>query len=176
MKSIDQKELRLAVHDLHNQAEKTNIAQAMIAGTLSPLKYKKLCYQLYLICDFVESHIQLPIYLQRRKQFVLDIANCLGEPVNECFSTANYLNYLVSAKDTLKGHLYAHYLGWLYGGQMIAKKLELPKNHLEFENVKAAVDYMRNHILVDLTTDDAEEAKRAFEAIIAIYKEIDELP
>lgn len=175
MKYIDQKELRLAVHQLHEQAEKTNIAQAMINGTLAPIKYKRLCYQLYLICDFIEQHVDLPSHLQRRKQFVLDVAHCQEGSVEACFATTNYLNYLCGVTDALKGHIYAHYLGWLYGGQMIAKKLELPKNHLQFPDVKMAVDHVRNKILVDLTDDDAEEAKKAFEAIIAIYKEIDEL-
>lgn len=176
MTQIDQKQLRIAVHELHEQAEKTNIAQAMINGTLSAVKYKRLCYQLYLICDFIEQHITLPSYLQRRTQFVLDVANCPAGSVEACFATNNYITYLSGATDALKGHLYAHYLGWLYGGQMIAKKLDLPKNHLQFADVKAAVEYMRSKILVDLTQDDADEAKKAFDAIIAIYKEIDELP
>jgi heme oxygenase len=176
MVNIDQKQLRAAVHELHEQAEKTKIAQSLINGTINPKKYKSLCFQLYLIADHIERTINLPSTLQRRIQFVKDVADGPPCPVNACFSTNNYLTYLAGLGKDLKGHLYAHYLGWLYGGQMIAKKLDLPKNHLVFENVKESVDYMRNSLLIDLNSDDAEEAKRAFEFIIAIYQEVDELP
>jgi heme oxygenase len=175
MNNIDQKQLRAAVHLLHEQAEHTNIAQGLINGSIDPVKYKNLCFQLYLIADFIESKVQLPSTLQRRTAFVKDVAECPPAKVTAAFSTINYLNYLAGLGTDLKGHLYAHYLGWLYGGQMIAKKLDLPKHHLAFENVKESVDYMRNSLLTNLTSDDAEEAKRAFEFIIAIYKEVDEL-
>lgn len=175
MANIDQKELRAAVHVLHEQAEKTNLAQSLINGTIDSKKYKNLCFQLYLIADYIEKKTDLPSTLQRRTAFVKDIAECLESPVNICFATANYLTYLAGIENDLKGHIYAHYLGWLYGGQMIAKKLNLPKHHLQFENVKDSVEYMRNKILTNLTSNDAEEAKIAFEFIIAIYKEIDEL-
>lgn len=177
MNKIDQKELRQAVNELHMQAEHTEIAKSLIDGTITSEKYRNLCYQLFLITDTIENLIELPKFLQRRHAFVHDLIYTVT-PVNKvdvCFSTEDYLNHLKNSKEELKGHLYTHYLGWLYGGQMISKKLSLPKHHLEFKNVKDCVDYMRNSILVDLTENDAEEAKKAFEYTIAIYKELDEL-
>ena len=170
---ITQQQLRELCKPQHDRAETTTLAQQLIAGTISSQHYKQLCYQLYLIADAIEGrYVFLEPDLQRRNQLVLDLASCEGS-VSACKSTLTYVEHIASRSTReLRAHIYVHYLGWLYGGQMIAKKLSLPTNHLRFANPKACVDHMRNMILVDLTEDDAHEAIAAFDSIIRIYDEI----
>jgi hypothetical protein len=180
MESITQKDLRDACTELHTHAEKTRLAQELIAGTIDPMVYKNYCYQLYLIADVIESRIQMPNDLYRRHSLVMDIAECPSGPVTACPATIEYAKYLSNHYNPqlhgqLKGHIYAHYLGWLYGGQMIAKRLDLPKNHLRFNDVKACVDHVRSVQLTMIFDRDAEEAKKAFAYIIRIYQELYEL-
>ena len=181
MESITQQDLRQACAELHKQAETTQVAQELISGTMDPLVYKNYCYQLYLIADAIERKMDLPVDLQRRHLLVQDIAECPSGPVKACPSTIEYVDYLSrmfnpQLHGQMNGHIYTHYLGWLYGGQMIAKKLTLPKNHLRFENPKISVDYVRTVILGLIFDRDAEEAKKAFEYSIRIYQELHELP
>ena len=180
MESITQKDLRDACTELHDQAEKTRLAQELITGSIDPMVYKNYCYQLYLIADVMESKLQMPADLHRRHLLVMDIAECPTGPVIACPSTIEYARYLSNHYNPqihgqLKGHVYAHYLGWLYGGQMIAKRLDLPKNHLRFNDVKACVDHVRTVHLAMVFDRDAEEAKKAFAYTIRIYQELYEL-
>lgn len=181
MESITQQDLKASCADLHKQAEQTRLAQDLILGNVDPLIYKNYCFQLYLIADMIESQIPMIDDLYRRHLLVQDIAKCPGMEVKACPSTKEYLSYLSRQFDPqkngqFKGHIYTHYLGWLYGGQMIAKKLTfLPKDHLRFQNPKECVDFVRSKILVDLSEKDAEEARSAFRYSIKIYQELYEL-
>jgi heme oxygenase len=180
MESITQRDLRDACADLHNQAETTKLAQELINGTINPMIYKNYCYQLYLIAAVIEAKMNFIQDLCRRDLLVMDVAECPSGAITACPSTIEYVAYLSTQFNPqlhgqLKGHIYAHYLGWLYGGQLIAKRLDLPKHHLKFNNVKACVDYVRNVQLGMIFDRDADEAKKAFEYTIKIYKELYEL-
>ena len=118
--------------------------------------------------------------LYRTHLLVKDIALGPSMEVTACPATIEYVSYLSrqfnpQANGQYKGHIYTHYLGWLYGGQMIAKNLALPKYHLQFNNPKACVDYVRNNLLGLVFDRDADEAKLAFSYTIKIYKELYEL-
>jgi heme oxygenase len=149
MAPITQQQLREACKNLHDLAEITPLAQALITGTIKQGAYKQLCYQLGLIARAIESRYDLGyLELRRSQALAADVAACQGD-VTSLTSTKEYLDLLaVTPTDQLRGHVYVHYMGWLYGGQMIAKKLSLPINHLQFDNVRACVDHMRNTILV----------------------------
>ena len=181
MRQITQKELREACNELHTIAEKTRLAQELISGSIDPLIYKNYCFQLYLIADAIERKINLDTALARRVELVKDVAECPPGSVSVCAATIEYVGYLdqmysPSLTGWFKGHIYAHYLGWLYGGQMISKNLSLPKHHLRFDNVKGCVDLVRNEILDQLHEHDANEAKVAFSYIIKIYDELYKSP
>lgn len=181
MESITHQDLKSACADLHGLAEQTRLAQDLLNSTIDPLIYKNYCYQLYLIADAIEAKMNLPADLERRHRLVQDIARCPGTAVNACPSTLEYTrmlkgHYNPHIHGQLNGHIYTHYLGWLYGGQMIAKKLAfLPKSHLEFQNPKECVDYVRKTILCMVWDRDAVEARKAFEYSIRIYNELYEL-
>lgn len=178
MVDITQKELRAAVDDLHSAAEKTRLAQALITGNIDAQIYKNMCYQMWLITDAIEGHLKrLDPQITRRHQFVRDIAECPAGIVNVCPSTQEYIThinemYFPFASGQLKGVIYTFYLGWMYGGQIIAKKLSLPTHHLKFNNVKWCIDHIRSQELLYLTDKDAIEARNAFEYTIKIYNEL----
>ena len=175
MTAITQQELRSLCQEQHTLAEHTIVAQGLIDGSINPVTYKNLCYQLYLIADVIETKVSFAEHpdLYRKNQFIHDIAESPTGKLQTCSSTEEYVAYIKNLDSTqLKGHIYANYLGWLYGGQLIAKKLNRPINHLKFENVKSTVDYVRQHILNDLSSEDGAEAVTAFKNIIAIYEEL----
>lgn len=171
---ITQEELRQSCRELHEQAEKTPLAQALIAGTISAAVYKQLMWQLYMIADALESRMNLGLGdLQRRHLLAQDCAHSGDGKVSTLLTTSNYVSDLLNLRDDqLRGHVYVHYMGWLYGGQMLRKTLKLPTAHLQFQNVKACVDQIRTNILADIATADADQAQRGFQSIIEIYNEL----
>ena len=180
MGDITQQDLKLAIQDLHKSAETTQLAQDLISGNIDPHIYRNLCYQMWLITDAIESQLKLNLDICRRHHFVQEIAECPAGPVAACPSTIKYVDYINNMfqpyiSGQLKGAIYCFYLGWLYGGQIIAKKITLPKNHLQFVNVKECVDYVRQQLLCYIDQQEIDEARIAFRYIIKIYQELYEL-
>ena len=173
---ITQKDLKDACNELHDLAEKTQLAKDLVAGSIDLHLYKLYCYQLYLIVDAIENKVNVGEKIKRKESLLQDVGSSIDGELAIMPATKAYVVYLKNLDvSKLKGHIYAHYLAWLYGGQFISKKLSLPKQHLIFDNVKECIDYIRSSILVDLTTDDAEEAKIAFTFTILMYNELYEL-
>ena len=51
----------------------------------------------------------------------------------------------------------------------------MPSQHLKFDDTKALIQYIRNNVLVNITQEDVNEARLAFQYTIDIYKELYEL-
>ena len=86
---ITQQELRQSCHELHEQAEKTPLAQALINGTITAPQYKQLMWQLYMIADALESRISLGLGdLQRRQWLAQDCAHSGDGTVSTLLSTS----------------------------------------------------------------------------------------
>ena len=181
MTSLTQQDLRLAVKDLHDIAETTQLAKDLISGDIDPNIYRNLCYQLWLITDAIERQLKnLDQRICHRHKFAQDLSECVSGQVSAMPTTTEYVDYINNMfqpyiSGQLKGHVYAHYLGYLYGGQIIAKKITLPKNHLQFVNVKECVDYVRQQLLCYIDQQEIDEARIAFRYIIKIYQELYEL-
>lgn len=172
---ISQQELRMRCEEIHKTAEQTKLAQAMISGKLPAKVYKQYLWQFYQITDAIERNIKFDLAdMERRVKFAKDCCDCLGnQTVSTLISTNEYcIEFYNMPYSQLKSHLYVHYLGWLYGGQIIKKNLTLPTNHLEFSDSKMCIDYMRTVVLAELTEPDVNEAIRAFERTIEIYNEL----
>lgn len=171
---VSQQELREQCQDLHNQAQATRLAQALIKGSVPAKVYKQLVWQLYQIADVIERKWRFEVSdLDRRQKLALDVALCGVGEFMTLSSTSAYcaeLNNLTL--EQLRGHIYVHYMGWLLGGQTLRDNLRFSSTHLEFQDVKACLDYLRSRVLVDLTDADSLAAQRAFQSIIEIYNEI----
>lgn len=173
-----QADLKQHCQDLHTRAENTQLSQDLIAGTIHPNIYKTLLWQLFLITDVIETRYQFSDSSICRKIPILqDIALLPPSSLFTCKATEEYTKHLTNIDyHAFKGHIYTHYLGWLYGGQMIAKKLNLPTGHLIFDNVKEKIGYIRGRVLININNEDLLEAQLAFRSMIDIYKELYELP
>ena len=172
-----QADLKEYCKDLHSQAETTQLSQDLISGTIDPNIYKTLLWQLFLITDVIETRLEFSDDTICRKYKIIDDISQLPPAVLfTCETTKKYIKHLKGlGYHAFKGHVYTHYLGWLYGGQMIAKNLMLPTNHLKFENVKDKITYIRENILTNITKEDLVEAQLAFQYTMDIYKELYEL-
>lgn len=173
-----QVELRNACQELHTLAEQTQLSQELISGKIDPNIYKTLLWQLFQITDVIETRYQFSDKsLQRKFKIIEDIALLPPSALFTCKTTEIYTKHLWDLNyHAFKGHIYCLYLGWMYGGQMVAKRLSLPTHHLVFDNVKTKIEYVRGNILYNLTQEDLHEAKLAFQYTIDIYKELYELP
>lgn len=178
MFTYTQKDLKQACHDLHTKAEQTQLSKELINGTIDPNIYKTLLWQLFQITNVIETRYNFTdLGLPRKFKLIEDIALLPPSALFTCKTTEKYTEHLWNLNyHSFKGHIYTHYLGWLYGGQMIAKHLSLPTHHLAFDNVKEKIEYIRYKILSVITKDDLDEAKLAFQYTIDIYKELYELP
>ena len=173
-----QTDLKNACQELHSLAEKTQLSQDLISGTIDPNIYKTLLWQLFQITDVIETKYNFSDHsINRKFKIIEDIALLPPGVLFTCKTTKIYTSHLWQSNyHAFKGHIYTAYLGWLYGGQMIAKRLCLPTNHLAFDNVKTKIEYVRDNILYNITQEDLHEAKLAFQYTIDIYKELYELP
>lgn len=162
---------------LHTEAEQTQLSQDLVSGDIDPFIYKTMLWQLFLVTDVIESRYSFADNTIHRKYKILeDIALLQPSRLITCKSTELYINHLRTLDyHLLKGHIYCLYLGWLYGGQMIAKRLIHPANHLIFDNVKEKINYIRGHVLSYITRSDLSEAEIAFRYAIDMYKEVYEL-
>lgn len=162
--------LREAVEANHRAAEQTALAKSMIDGTMDLVLYHQFLFNMREIYLAIEKRLEfLPNDVKRVARYTDDL-NALnrgaGTPLP---STKEYVQYLSSIDvPSLWAHVYVHYLGNMYGGQMLKKKFTWKCSHLEFNDVKTCITYVRNNI----EGVDPAEANRAFERTIGIYDEL----
>jgi len=165
--SID---LREATSHNHKAAEKTAFSQAMINSTLTEVQYHNFIFNMLAIYGAIERRLHfMPDSVKRADKFKADLTALgrgAGTPTN---STNRYVDY-IDQLDVQRAwaHAYVHYLGNMYGGQILAKKIPWQHSHLEFDNLKQCINYIRANI----TDVDPAEANNAFEWIIKIYDEL----
>lgn len=162
--------LREAVQLEHSAAERTEMAQALIHGPISKRLYQGFLENICEIYHAIEMRLpNLPPNIKRYDKYKYDIAQ-LNEPEAMFLPAASlYASYLKEIDlPAVWAHVYVHYLGNMYGGQMIKKNLPWPSTHLDFDNPKECIAYVRSN-LVDV---DPEEAKTAFTHTMKLYDEL----
>jgi heme oxygenase len=163
-------DLREAVRDSHKRAEQTELSKLMITGGMRKDTYAAFIENMQVIYAELERDgmIAKPEVL-RNKIILQDIADMDYEPCVIVPNVKNYVQYLsgLSTNDRW-AHVYVHYLGNMYGGQMIGRQLPGPHAHLTFEDLKGCIAYVREN-LIDIRHD---EANCAFEWTITVYDEL----
>ena len=164
-------DLREAVRENHQAAEKTRWSQLMISGDLTSEQYAAMLYNM------------LPIYTELERTGLItkpevlrvqllhdDLASVeIGSQRSLTLSVINYTHYLETLSDRDRwAHIYVHYLGNMYGGQMIGKQLPGQHTHLLFDDLKGCIAYVREN-LQDVSTD---EANQAFIWTMKVYDEL----
>lgn len=162
--------LREAVMDKHRAAEETDLAKAMISGDMTEELYHQFVFNMKEVYAAIERRLPfLPDGIKRTQRY-LDDLNELGRGSGTPMpSTVEYVRYMGAIEiPDVWAHVYVHYLGNMYGGQMLKKNMKWKASHLEFDDVKGSIGYVRANI-ADVRP---EEANRAFEWTIRIYDEL----
>lgn len=162
--------LREAVQAEHLAAEKTDMAKALIHGPIAKKLYHGFLYNMCEIYNVIEQRMpDLPDSIKRYNKYLFDLEQ-LDERGDVYLPTASlYVTYLKDVDNTaLWAHIYVHYLGNMYGGQMIKKNIPWSSTHLDFDNPKESIAYVRANI-VDI---NHEEAKTAFNYTLKLYDEL----
>ena len=165
-------DLRTATHDVHQAAEETGISKMLITGDFTADEWAAFLSNQYLIRQAIEERdiIKMPELLSAPK--VLNDLHALGlDIIGVVNSTVDYVEYIKQISEhKLWSHIYAIYLGDLYGGQVIRKALKdkLPISMLEFEDRAPLIAYVR----ANLVDADQQEAVEAFNWIIRIYQDL----
>lgn len=162
--------LKEAVNDVHRAAERTDLAQMMIRGEFDVPIYYQFIYNMREVYAAIERRLpDLPSNIKRVDHYdndirAMDFLN--GQVVP---SVAHYVSYIESLdlKDVW-AHTYVHYLGNMYGGQLLKKRMPGPATHLDFENTDELIAYIRSQI-ADIRH---QEAIVSFDWTIRIYDEL----
>lgn len=166
-------DLRQAVKENHDRAEQTALSRLMISGTMRAHTYAAMLENMMCIYAELESDglIQKREVL-RYHLMVNDLLRMGGRRWPRAASVGEYCQYLrdLDAKSRW-AHIYVHYLGNMYGGQLLAKGLPGPHDHLLFEDLPGCMAYVRENI----RHVDPDEANRAFLWTIRIYDELHQL-
>jgi heme oxygenase len=162
--------LKEAVDAIHRTAERTALAQSMIRGTLDINLYYQFLYNMREIYAAIERRIpDLPKNIVRVDHYDNDIRELNLENGQIVPTVAHYVSYIeLLGFEDVWAHTYVHYLGNMYGGQMIKQRMPGPATHLDFENTPDSIAYIRAKI----ANISHEEAIRSFEWTIRIYDEL----
>ena len=155
---------------LHDAIEKSELSQLIFSGEITKKQWDLYVFQKYKLYTALEERLALPDTLQSSRKLEDD---CAGLARSLCVATATYLSYLNTVTDEdLWGHVYVHYMGELYGGQVLKKRITHEnKTHMDFEDRKKNIEFVRSKIdgkHEELST----EAKAAFKLMMDIQDEI----
>ena len=163
-------DLREAVRDNHQAAEKTRWSQMMISGDMRIEQYAAILYNMQPIYTELERTglITKPEVL-RARLVQQDLDALGGTQHGLTLSTVYYTRYLETLDDRARwAHIYVHYLGNMYGGQMIGRRLPGPHTHLIFDDLRGCIAYVREN----LTDVSQQEANTAFIWTMKVYDEL----
>jgi len=163
-------DLREAVKENHQAAEKTRWSQMMISGDMRIEQYGAMLYNLLPIYTELErTGLITKPEVMRAKLVQADLDALGGTQHGLTLSTVYYTRYLEGLDDDARwAHIYVHYLGNMYGGQMIGRRLPGQHSHLLFDDLKGCIAYVREN----LDNVSAQEANCAFEWTIKVYDEL----
>lgn len=167
----------------HKSAERQEFAKILLSGKINPKFYANfLANQLtqYQMLEILASKHNLFDGLEKLKR-VRFIENDLAE-LNHFMSDTlsvpiinEYLDHLLHLERTdpqkLLAHIYVRYMGDLYGGQLIAKKIPGSGEFYKFENTELLKSTLRSRLSDDL----ADESNLCFDFVIEMYKQIIEI-
>jgi heme oxygenase len=162
--------LRELTQASHDAIEELPLNKSIFDGSITEKQWTLLLHQKYHLYKYIESRIELPENLRREERLFED---CNKLPRVLLGATHKYLEHLQSLDDAaIWGHLYVHYMGELFGGQMLKKMVPYEnKSHMDFESRKELVDYMRAE-LAGREEELADEANLGFKLSMDLYDEI----
>jgi len=152
------KRIKQITKPLHDQIEVHSFVKKFIDGQLTDLEYAVYLYNLLPVYEKIERHLlsTMPI-LSRTKQIKEDLnqyTSFLNTDLSQYYVNQEWVNSL-DAKDTFKltAVFYTRWLGDLYGGQILAKKIRF-NSALKFDNIRNCIRVARELIEYNGSKDE----------------------
>jgi heme oxygenase len=155
----------------HKRAERHLFVVNMVRNQLTKQQWAE--YLIWKRNLLVEIDARLGLYhmhqdFDRTAKFDEDVIRT-GANANGLKASLAYSEHIKNTSDEdLWAHVYVHYLGDLKGGQMLKKMVQLPMQHVDYEDADQLEMIIRAHVHDEL----ADEANRAFELTMAVMEEI----
>ena len=163
--------LREHTNNIHDKAQNTEWSNLLISGNISKEQYAHYLHNLLEIHRAIESkNLITKDDILRVNAIQNDIDN-IDITVSEDIlpSTKEYIEYLRNLLDNkVWSHIYCHYLGYMYGGEIIKKSIPYSATMLEFNNCGDCISHVRNN----LKDADPDEAVTAFKYIIKVFNDL----
>lgn len=154
----------------HDEIENAPLSMAIMSGDISQTQWDLLVRQKAYVYAEIEKKLDMPDYVKLVSKVESDLNS---QSRTLLVATHNYVKYLkeLSEEQTV-AHLYVHYLGEMFGGQVMKRKIPYEnKTHMNFDNTAEAVGFIRGLISGkdELLKD---EANNAFDLMLKIHDEI----
>lgn len=162
------KDVTRAVHD---EAERTNWGKLLVSGNISRSQWVHYLFNLLEVHQAIEGRGVLTKPEVLRVRAIADDIEATDTKVSPVVldSTWRYVDYLRKLPDDkLWPHIYCHYLGYMYGGQMIKKAVPFSTTMLDFDDRPACIAYIREH----LENADHDEAIAAFKWATLMFNDL----
>lgn len=162
------KDVTRAVHD---EAEHTEWGKLLISGNITKGQYVHYLYNLLEIHQAIESRNVITKKEVLRVQSIINDIESIDSTISPVTldSTWKYIDHIRQLPDDkLWCHIYCHYLGYMYGGQMIKKAIPFSTTMLDFEDRPGCIAYIREH----LENADHEEAIAAFKWATLMFNDL----
>lgn len=160
--------------EAHTAAEKTELAKAMLDGSVTEQQWAYVLYQKMDIALSIEKKIFIPEEFSVVKHIAKD-AGVFFEKYDYTIlgSTKQYSEHIENSPAWLiDADMYVNYLGDLYGGRFIHRAITWQgKDHLDPPNRDERIDYIREKIK-GRDKELKEQALVSFEYNKKIYEEI----
>jgi heme oxygenase len=174
--------LREITHDLHQDAERTVFAKKLVEGSLTAQEYANYLWQMVPVYSAIEfgnrmmGNLETLKGIERTGAIYEDFLELAGRDHQFVWlpSTLEYYQYLTNLindpnrRHLIKAHMYCRHMGDLFGGQIIAKKVQGQGRFYQFENPKE----LKEAIRATLTDDLGPEARVAFEFAIKMMRDL----
>lgn len=169
----------------HDNAERTEFADLLLSGDISPKLYQEYLHAQLQNYMAVESAVSVPMELEpifRSAQIEQDLQEIeslfgLDEIEDNLPSVTEYVSHVQTLaeendNDKLLAHLYVRHFGDAHGGQIIKKNVPGSGTMYEFEDRRELIQGVRE-LLHDGMADEAkicfEYAERLFHELIERY-------
>mgnify|MGYP006279144885 CR=1 FL=1 len=163
--------LREVTREAHDQAEHTDWAKLLLGGNISRAQWSHYLFNLLEIHQAIESRGVLTDPRVLRVNAIINDIEATDAKISPVTldSTWQYIDHLNNLPaEKLWPHIYCHYLGYMYGGQMIKKSVPYSTTMLDFEDRTACIQYIRDH----LNDADEQEAILAFKWATIMFQDL----
>lgn len=154
----------------HNEIENNSLSKLIFAGEITKEQWDMYVRQKCFVYTLIEQLYPMPTDLQMRSRLENDVAHYDSVLLS---NTSTYLDHLASIDQALlPAHIYVHYMGELFGGQILKRMIPHENTtHMNFDNKKECVAFIRD--IIDNRHEELTcEANKAFDFMMSIQHDV----